>query len=145
MKLTCATYMRIWPLPDDLCLDGKKERKKKGSYWENTISRRVQHFGYRFNYETLSLDSPRDMCPLPPFFTDLMESKLHREAKQEEQPNRKEQKPEKEQTQEQKSPEEEHGGEGEEGIMTQMTINEYYPGQGISSHIGKEAHTTHSL
>jgi alkylated DNA repair dioxygenase AlkB len=95
-------------------IDGKKERKRKGSsYWETSLSRRVQHFGFRFNYQTRLLDAPRDMCPVPPFIADMVTQKLQVERG-----------------------EEEEGEEEKVGIMTQMTINEYYPGQGISSHIG---------
>ena len=122
-------------------VDGKQERKKKGSYWENSIRRRVQHFGYRFNYETRNLDAPRNMCPIPDFITAMVREKLaasglegasgvqHQEVKEQVQ---------QEQVKGQVDARERMYAEGcQDAIMTQMTINEYYPGQGISSHIGE--------
>lgn len=109
----CESLLSALCLPCALCLDGKKERKKKGGYWEKTISRRVQHFGYRFNYDTRLLDAPRNMCTVPSFFSQMVKEKLKDRAEEKE--------------------------KEEEPIMTQMTINEYYPGQGISSHIGERA------
>lgn len=76
------------------------------------------------------------MCPIPLFITELMQSKLGAHAGACSAGcsgvNEKEEKEEKKK--------EGGGGERENGaVLTQMTINEYYPGQGISSHIGKEA------
>ena len=84
----------------------------------------MQHFGYRFNYDTLSLDCPQDMCPVPSFLTDMIKSKL-----------RKRNNDGYNVTQEKGLMNEKV--DEDECVMTQMTINEYFPGQGIAPHIGE--------
>ena len=125
--------------PHVSCVDGKKERKKKGGYWEQTINRRVQHFGYRFNYETRTLDAPRNMCPIPACITELVQNKLLAQEKvQQQQEGGEGAKEEEKQTGDSvKEKEEKEGVEWTGSVMTQMTINEYYPGQGIASHLGR--------
>lgn len=101
----------------------------------------MQHFGYRFNYETRNLDAPRNMCPIPEFITEMVKSKLtNQQSLSSSTENDEQNKPE-------GCDSDDGVGKREENklgdmIMTQMTINEYYPGQGIASHIGMSCHST---
>jgi alkylated DNA repair protein alkB homolog 8 len=68
-----------------------------------------QHFGYEFNYSTLLLDRTANIRPIPSLVMKLMDSKLSDVGAFQE----------------------------EVSSVNQLTINEYYPGQGISSHVGQ--------
>lgn len=74
--------------------------------WEDGISRRVQHFGFPFNYRTLMLDYNRPVQPIPKSCTPLIErmSDLM-------------------------------GSKAGALPLSQLTVNEYEPGQGIACHI----------
>jgi len=73
--------------------------------WEDGISRRVQHYGYPFNYRTLMLDYNRPVEPIPTHCVPLIERMSSLMDSESVLP------------------------------LSQLTINEYEPGQGIASHI----------
>lgn len=88
--------------------------------WKESISRRVQHYGFPFNYRTLMVDYVKPTPPLPSNCADL----THRITTCYEQ-------------------------QAEQGLLdllkpyqplNQLTINEYLPGQGIASHTGNHNH-----
>ncbi len=90
----------------------------EGAQWEDGISRRVQHYGFPFNYRTLMLDYNRPVAPIPkPMCDHLIERMLSVGRKMEK----------------------DNKHEDDEAIdampLSQMTVNEYEPGQGIASHI----------
>jgi hypothetical protein len=74
----------------------------------------IKHYGYEFNYQTLLLDSPADINPVPADLINLMADKLlsFNEALKDDSSLFK--------------PE----------SITQLTVNEYFPDQGIAPHIG---------
>lgn len=85
--------------------------------WKESISRRVQHYGFPFNYRTLMVDYAKPTPPLPPScralsdqiaeqYTSCVNSGILPEDSPVFQP------------------------------LNQLTINEYLPGQGIASHTG---------
>lgn len=82
--------------------------------WECGINRRVQHYGYRFNYQTLQLDASIDLPTIPPSLIELLQQKIENfnSTSQEVQSHL-------------------HS-------VNQLTINDYQPGQGIASHIDTE-------
>lgn len=112
----------------------------------------LQHYGYEFNYQTLLLDKPHDIHPVPPDIVDMISTNLYAmidsQAGKESLSG----------SQDQQSPHHvctKAGGVGDtvpdmldgcnmEHIaelctpqrLTQLTINEYYPDQGIAPHIG---------
>jgi hypothetical protein len=67
-----------------------------------------QHFGYEFNYTTLLLDRTANLRAVPSEVMGLLQAKLASEGVFEEEARR----------------------------VNQLTINEYYPGQGIATHVG---------
>ena len=73
--------------------------------WEDGISRRVQHYGYPFNYRTLMLDYNRPVEPIPEHCVPLIERMSSLMDAENLLP------------------------------LSQLTVNEYEPGQGIASHI----------
>lgn len=76
------------------------------SKWKQTLSRRVQHYGYTFNYRTLMIDYSKPTDPFPQRCSDVVQritTSLSSSLIQD-----------------------------EEVELTQLTINEYYPGQGIA-------------
>jgi hypothetical protein len=91
------------------------------------------------------------MCPLPASVTALVQRQLtaldkeQRHGQGQGQGQQKEEKEDVSEAEERESSsglsvkekEREEEGGSSDAIMTQMTINEYYPGQGISSHIGE--------
>lgn len=83
--------------------------------WRHTLNRRVQHYGFTFNYRTLLLDYSSDTPPIPADITPLLSRLQHAigNAEVEE-------------------------GEVAPGVypMNQLTMNEYMPGQGIAAHAG---------
>ena len=88
--------------------------------WEQAISRRVQHFGFPFNYRTLMLDYNRPVQPIPEQCEPLMERMTAvlpaPEART-------------------KTTETGSSSSPMPMPLTQMTVNEYWPGQGIAAHI----------
>ena len=75
------------------------------------LKRRVQHYGYTFNYVTRSVDNKKKPPKLPEFLLSLYEKLFHGEDKFV------------------------CSIDGALMLPDQCTINEYMPGQGISSHI----------
>ncbi len=73
--------------------------------WKNLSMRRVQHYGYEFNYDTLGFDTSKPITPIPDIFNPLLK---------------------------QFSLICEKFGQGE---VNQLTINEYKPGCGIPFHV----------
>lgn len=75
----------------------------------------LQHYGYEFNYHTLLLDNPDDIGPVPTDVINMVADKLLNF----------------------------HNTLGEDCCafnperITQLTVNEYYPDQGIAPHIGE--------
>jgi len=88
-----------------LCDSNEKGR----TLWRNNISRRVQHFGYEFNYQTLLLDKPRDIRPVPEDIVAVLVERVPPHVPL------------------------------DGSRVTQCTVNEYYPGQGIASHVDTES------
>lgn len=92
---------------------------KSSPAWKESLSRRVQHYGFPFNYRTLMVDYAKPTPPLPASCVALSEKIA--EAYQ-------------------------HTIESGElpadsppfQPLNQLTINEYWPGQGIASHIGND-------
>ena len=90
--------------------------------WELILNRRVQHYGFPFNYRTLLLDYAAETPEIPTACTDLG-SKMMKEYN---------------------NIIEKNGNsmveEGSKDMpITQLTINEYEPGQGIAGHIDSHA------
>ena len=79
--------------------------------WSSKLKRRVQHYGYTFNYVTRSVDNKKKPPKLPEFLLSLYEKLFHGEDKFV------------------------CNVDGAPMLPDQCTINEYMPGQGISSHI----------
>jgi len=84
--------------------------------WEMNLKRRVQHYGFTFSYSTLMLDYGRPTSPIPPHCAALSHklSEVVVDAR------------------------EVVEGGGHNTLhhpLTQLTVNEYHPGQGIASHI----------
>jgi|EP00945_MAST-04E_sp_MAST-4E-sp1_P000857 alkylated DNA repair dioxygenase AlkB len=67
--------------------------------WNDRLKRRVQHYGYEFDYVTRKCDTI-ETPPIPGFIVSLMTDKLALDP-----------------------------------VPNQCTVNEYFPGQGISSHV----------
>jgi alkylated DNA repair protein alkB homolog 8 len=83
--------------------------------WEKILSRRVQHYGFPFNYRTLLLDYSADTPPIPSTCINL----VHRMGVAAEDLGLIEK--------DKKIP------------VTQMTVNEYVAGQGIAGHVDSKA------
>ena len=92
--------------------------------WEESLSRRVQHYGIPFNYRTLMLDYNRKVNPFPAVLDDVT-------CRMVDVANNRRDKAER---------------EGDENVVKrspdmptftlgQLTVNEYEPGQGIAAHI----------
>lgn len=79
--------------------------------WSSKLKRRVQHYGYTFNYITRSVDAKKNPPKLPEFLLSLYERLFSGGI------------------------EYVSGIDGSLKLPDQCTINEYMPGQGISSHI----------
>jgi len=47
------------------------EEEKKSFDWIDKLSRRVQHFGFEFSYDTKNVDSSKSLGLLPPLFSPL--------------------------------------------------------------------------
>eukprot|EP01038_Epipyxis_sp_PR26KG_P008479 gene8479-11462_t len=77
------------------------------SIWKNTLTRRVQHYGFIFNYRTLMLDYTKATPPMPSSCTEIA-NKLNEFRVID--------------------------ASGRFPKLNQLTVNEYYPGQGIASH-----------
>lgn len=78
--------------------------------WDTALARRVQHYGWRYNYKTRGVDPRTDhLGPLPPWL-----SALARRAA-------------------------EAGLVPAAAKFTQVIVNEYLPGQGIAAHIDQPA------
>ena len=90
--------------------------------WEESMSRRVQHYGFPFNYRTLLLDYATETKPFPPNFAELTSKfiKTYKDCHHS--------------TSNLDAPEDMY-----ELPLTQLTVNEYLPGQGIRPHIDTEA------
>ena len=84
------------------------------SEWLTDLSRRVMHFGYKYDYTSRSLDETARIGPLPEWLAQL--SKMVREAASEEA----------KQLLDPHQP------------FEQAIINEYMPGQGIAPHIDRD-------
>jgi alkylated DNA repair protein alkB family protein 8 len=98
-----------------------------GAAWEEGISRRVQHYGFAFNYRTIMLDYNRAVPPIPEQCSPLIARMSVVRAEQE---------------REEKAGEQEtatadmSASEAPPALpLSQLTINEYEPGQGIAAHI----------
>ena len=74
-----------------------------GAPWLSDLKRRVQHYGYKYNYKARAIDSSMQIGSLPDWALEVA-YKLHKENFINELPD-------------------------------QVIVNEYQPGQGISSHI----------
>lgn len=74
-----------------------------GQPWLTDLKRRVQHYGYRYNYTRRTVDPSMYLGPLPAWAAQLA-ARLHRDGYVSE-------------------------------IPDQVIVNEYEPGQGISSHV----------
>ena len=84
------------------------------SEWLTDLSRRVLHFGYKYDYTSRRLDEAARIGPLPEWLTQLshtVREAASEEAKQLLDPHR---------------------------PFEQATINEYLPGQGIAPHIDRD-------
>lgn len=51
--------------------DEGEEEELKRFVWRENLSRRVQHYGYEFSYETKNVDTSKHMGPLPSLVTPL--------------------------------------------------------------------------
>lgn len=83
--------------------------------WKESISRRVQHYGFSFNYRTLMLDYSKATPAIPELFSSYgkkMHEFISLQTKNE------------------------RNDSDSVAEFNQLTINEYFPGQGIASHIG---------
>ncbi len=90
--------------------------------WELILSRRVQHYGFPFNYRTLLLDYAAETPQIPNVCADLGREMM------------------KEYNQIVDSNGDSIIDEGSREMpITQLTINEYEPGQGIAGHIDSHA------
>jgi alkylated DNA repair dioxygenase AlkB len=74
--------------------------------WLSELRRRVQHYGYKYDYKSRNIDTTMKIGPLPDF-TNLLKAKMLRDGYFEKEPD-------------------------------QLIINEYEPGQGISTHVDCE-------
>jgi alkylated DNA repair protein alkB family protein 8 len=96
--------------------------------WIESISRRIQHFGFTFNYRTLMLDfNSESTPPFPPEFVNLARCIASYDCKEMNSVTSK------------CSPVSESFPINIREELTQLTLNEYYPGQGIASHIDTES------
>jgi alkylated DNA repair dioxygenase AlkB len=100
----------------------------KSAPWESNLTRRVKHYGFPFNYRTLMLDYAANTPKMPPPCDELAREMLglslvdaanidsdvetQREFRAQHRVS--------------------------ESILTQLTVNEYLPGQGIAQHIDTE-------
>ena len=99
----------------------------EGAVWEEGLSRRVQHYGFPFNYRTLMLDYNREVEPIPDSCRDLKVRMTKQHALLEGTV-----------TGDMGGEDEDKNGEELEHEplpLSQLTVNEYEPGQGIASHI----------
>ncbi|MCY4517039.1 MAG: alpha-ketoglutarate-dependent dioxygenase AlkB [Acidimicrobiaceae bacterium] len=85
-----------------------------GSEWLSDLSRRVQHYGYKYDYSTRRLDESARIGPLPPWLAELTH-KIHAAAADQTVRLIDAQRP-----------------------FEQAIINEYEPGQGIAPHIDRD-------
>ena len=84
------------------------------SEWLTDLSRRVMHFGYKYDYTSRSLDETARIGPLPEWLarlSNMVREAASEEAKQSLDPHR---------------------------PFEQAIINEYMPGQGIAPHIDRD-------
>lgn len=86
------------------------EFHEDNSGWESSVSRRVKHYGFTFNYRTFLLDFMVDTPSIPTICRDLLD----------------------------KLPVDAIGGSNND-TLNQMTANEYLTGQGIAPHVDTEA------
>ncbi len=103
--------------------------------WLDTLTRRIQHYGVLFNYKTLMLDYSREIEPMPAFLQPWLNrihsrlAEIYRNFPLT--------------TASTKHVDESavplNPGElyKEPVPFTQLTVNEYFPGQGISAHVGE--------
>ena len=100
-------------------VDGKEELSPEEwspAAWAMVLSRRVQHYGFPFNYHTLLLDYAAVTPPVPKNCRDILQRLT--------------------------------GATADDGLpllsvqdmpITQLTVNEYEPGQGIAGHVDSKA------
>ncbi len=98
----------------DASEEGRLLARIDDSEWFTDLSRRVLHFGYKYDYTNRKLDETARIGPLPEWLTQL--SNLVREAASEEA----------KQLLDSDQP------------FAQAIINEYLPGQGIAPHIDRD-------
>jgi alkylated DNA repair protein alkB family protein 8 len=86
--------------------------------WEQSLNRKVQHFGFCFNYRTLMLDYTKHIPPIPADVSDIAEriSQMSDDYNMSLGLKKK-----------------------DIGPINQLTFNEYFAGQGIAPHIDTEA------
>lgn len=82
--------------------------------WLDDISRRVQHFGYKYDYSSRSLDESARIGPLPEWL-DCLARRVHEAASSEAKQLL-----------------------GPSQTFEQAIINEYRPGQGIAPHVDRD-------
>lgn len=87
--------------------------------WKESLQRRVQHYGFPFNYRTLMLDYTKPTPPLPPSCLSLGQRMNETFVSMEPTSNT-------------------------SLPLNQLTLNEYMPGQGIASHTGMYVLFLHS-
>lgn len=85
-----------------------------GAEWLAEISRRVLHFGYKYDYSSRSLDESARIGPLPEWL-DRLAHKIHEAASSE--------------ARQLLSPSQ---------AFEQAIVNEYLPGQGIAPHVDRD-------
>lgn len=102
-------------LPDFISVDEEQmllnEFGGDSAPWKESLQRRVQHYGFPFNYRTLMLDYTKPTPPLPPSCIAL--GNRMNETFSSIEPSATDLPP-----------------------LNQLTLNEYWPGQGIASHTG---------
>jgi alkylated DNA repair protein alkB family protein 8 len=81
--------------------------------WKESLNRRVQHYGFPFNYRTLMVDYTKPTLPLSSLAKEMAEKVEHYDLQR-------------------------TGKDIVEEPINQLTINEYWSNQGIASHIDTE-------
>lgn len=101
-----------WITPE---VESELLREIDNGKWEESLKRRVQHYGFPFNYKTLMLDYTTPTVPISETCAALAMS-MHALSSDDDGELRSSSTP---------AP----------APLTQLTVNEYFPGQGIASHI----------
>jgi alkylated DNA repair protein alkB family protein 8 len=111
---------------------------KEDCPWEQTLNRKVQHYGFPFNYRTLMLDYSVDSRPIPTICNVIMDKivkKVLELGLQKETYNENDD----DDDDNNSNSDDISNNTNKQALFQQLTVNQYLPGQGIAPHIDTES------